>query len=345
MPTDYPLSIVGNSRDFVDEATNTGPNWEHILLLREPGTIKVSVDTLGSPPRWTLPGRRYIDIGQVIGLASRLAKSRAILAQSEQSGYQAMLAQFAALRRRPVFIIFHGHGWERRRNRTFARLARLLPWVHFLCLSNALRDIVVEKYRIPASRVHTTGYGVDSHFFSPRSDAIPRYVVSAGAASRDYRTLIEASKGVDTEVRIASDSNWYPEKLNIQPEDVPANVEIASSGNYSRLRDLYGQSLFVVVPMLDVSHACGYAVIAEAMAMGKAVIATRTGCPSDLIEDGVSGLYVPPGDTRALRAAMQRLLDDPARAIRMGREGRRLVEERFNLEAYVSRLRSLVSPL
>ena len=343
MQTDA-LSLVGNSRDFVDDTTDAGPRWEHTLLLREPGTAKIAVDALATPAGSRMPGRRYVDAGLIVRLSRRLGTSRAALAQSEQSGYQAMLAQLAGLRTRPLFIIFHGHGWWTRRNRTLARVARRLPWVQFLCLSTALRDIVVQNYGIPASRAHATGYGVDARFFAPAPDARPRYVVSAGAASRDYRTLVEASRAIDAEFRIAADSNWYPEQLNIAPGDVPPHVQVASCGNYERLRELYSQAMFVVVPLLDVRYACGYAVIAEAMAMGKAVVATRTGCPSDLIEDGVSGLYVPPDDTEALRAAIQRLVSDPALAQRMGREGRRLVEERFNLDAYAARLRSFVLP-
>jgi glycosyltransferase involved in cell wall biosynthesis len=66
-----------------------------------------------------------------------------------------------------------------------------------------------------------------------------------------------------------------------------------------------------VIPLLDVTFACGYAVIVEAMAMGKAVIATRTQAPSDLIEDGVSGIYVPPGDVAAMRREIEKLLSNP----------------------------------
>ncbi len=53
--------------------------------------------------------------------------------------------------------------------------------------------------------------------------------------------------------------------------------------------------------------------IVEAMAAGVPVVATQSGGPSDIIEPGVSGLLVPPGDTEALGAAVRSLLADPAR--------------------------------
>jgi glycosyltransferase involved in cell wall biosynthesis len=76
------------------------------------------------------------------------------------------------------------------------------------------------------------------------------------------------------------------------------------------------------------------------MAMGKAVIATQTACPSDLIADRISGLYVPPDNPAALRAAICRLLADPDLVARMGAAGRARVESKFNLLAYVSKLRT-----
>ncbi|MHB8185475.1 MAG: glycosyltransferase [Dermatophilaceae bacterium] len=51
-------------------------------------------------------------------------------------------------------------------------------------------------------------------------------------------------------------------------------------------------------------------VLVEAMALGKPLVATAQGGPLEIVEDGVSGLLVPPGDDRALAAAVERILDD-----------------------------------
>ena len=69
----------------------------------------------------------------------------------------------------------------------------------------------------------------------------------------------------------------------------------------------------------------------EWMAAGRPLIASRVGCLPDLVEEGVTGLLVPPGDASALAAAMARLLGAPDLAARMGAEGRRRFEERFSL--------------
>lgn len=343
MKVTHSLTIVGNSTDFVDEATNQGPDWEHLVLLRLPGSRAVAIEALQSPPESRLPGRRFVDAGMLYRLARTLRRSEAVLAQNEHAGYRAALALAASFPKPPLFIIFHGHEWWRKKNRLLATVTRQMTSAQFLCLSDSLRDLVIQEYGIASSRVHTTGYGVDARFFTPAPLSGRGCIVSAGTASRDYRILAEASAGLDVQIKIAADSTWHRARLNISDDEIPSNVEIFSAGTYPRLRTLYQSALFVVVPLLDVRYACGYAVIAEAMAMGKVVIATRTGCPSDLIIDGVTGMYVPPGDAGALRKAMQRLLADPALATEMGKAARELVEHRFNLDAYVGRLRDMIA--
>jgi glycosyltransferase involved in cell wall biosynthesis len=76
--------------------------------------------------------------------------------------------------------------------------------------------------------------------------------------------------------------------------------------------------------------------------MGKAVVISRTRGQVDLIRDGEQGIYVPPGDPAALRAAITYLANHPEETERMGRAGRALVEERHTLDAYVAGLAAVV---
>ena len=71
-------------------------------------------------------------------------------------------------------------------------------------------------------------------------------------------------------------------------------------------------------------------VLMEAMAAGKPVIAGRLETIAELVEDGTSGLLVPPDDVEALTEALRRLVDDPAAGKAMGLAGRTRVEEEFS---------------
>ena len=68
------------------------------------------------------------------------------------------------------------------------------------------------------------------------------------------------------------------------------------------------------------------------MAHGRPVVATAVGGHLDLVEDGETGLLVPPGDIIALREALERLLGDPELRRRLGAAARERARERFSWE-------------
>ena len=64
------------------------------------------------------------------------------------------------------------------------------------------------------------------------------------------------------------------------------------------------------------------------------MVATTAGGLPEVVTDGASGSLVPPGDARALAAAIIGLLRDPGRAVAMGAEGRARTEERAPSEEF-----------
>jgi mannosyltransferase len=76
----------------------------------------------------------------------------------------------------------------------------------------------------------------------------------------------------------------------------------------------------------------------EAMAAGAALVAARAGAAELVVEDGVSGVLVPPGDADALAAALEPLMRDPAAAVAMGARGRERVVAAFSLDAEAARI-------
>lgn len=91
----------------------------------------------------------------------------------------------------------------------------------------------------------------------------------------------------------------------------------------------YERAAVVVAP----SRREGYGVaVREAMAWGRPVVATAVGGLADVIEDGVTGLLVAPGDVAALRAAIERLLADGELRARLGAAARAEARRVFALE-------------
>jgi L-malate glycosyltransferase len=119
--------------------------------------------------------------------------------------------------------------------------------------------------------------------------------------------------------------------------DLSLGAHVELSGFSRDVPRLLGDAAFVVLP----SHEEGFPnVILEAMAAGKAVVATRVGGIPEAVEDGVTGLLVPPANPEYLASAILTLREDPARAEAMGRAGRERVRTRFSLDAMVGRMQT-----
>ena len=80
----------------------------------------------------------------------------------------------------------------------------------------------------------------------------------------------------------------------------------------------------------------------EALALATPIAAMDTGGTSELIEDGVSGIILPPGDTGAIVEAIARLHDDPDLAEAISRAGRHRAVEEYDEVATSQRLFDLM---
>jgi glycosyltransferase involved in cell wall biosynthesis len=86
-------------------------------------------------------------------------------------------------------------------------------------------------------------------------------------------------------------------------------------------------------------------VVLESMAAGAPIVATRVGGTPEAIEDGVTGLLVPPADSCALAGAICRLLADRSLAARLGAAAESSVSERFSMERMVAETERLYRTL
>ena len=75
----------------------------------------------------------------------------------------------------------------------------------------------------------------------------------------------------------------------------------------------------------------------EAMACGLPVIATKVGGNIEIVQDGINGLLVMPGNPESLASAVRELVKDVEKSRKMGMEGRRYVEGKFSIKTNVAR--------
>lgn len=228
------------------------------------------------------------------------------------------------------------------------RAFQLQRYIHrFVCYGPAVAQRLKLALGLPDYRVVTVQHPADHHFWHPLPMASERLIVSAGMLHRDYPTLIDAARPLDVSLILAASSPWVSKKGNrIALEALPANVRLTRC-SYLQLRELYARSRFVAIPLDDRFDQSGSLVMYEAMAMGKAVVTTRSEGQTALgiLKEGETGFYVAPGDVQAWREVIQLLCGHPEEALRMGQRARAVVEEGLNLDSYVRHMVSIVQSL
>jgi glycosyltransferase involved in cell wall biosynthesis len=231
---------------------------------------------------------------------------------------------------RKKVIVFNALGLRRRVDRMFV-------------YSSWQREFAVQKLRMRPEHVQLTSFMVDTEFFAVErvTPAPRRMICAAGLEFRDYDTLVEAVRDLDVEVVIAAASPWSKRPSAVGGA-LPANVTVCKLTLFD-LRQLYADSRFVVVPLLETEFQAGVTTILEAMAMSKPVVVTKTSGQTDVVVHGETGLYVDPGDVNALRDSIRLLLDDPSEAGRLGVAGREWVVANAEVTLYADRLAAAVS--
>lgn len=250
-----------------------------------------------------------------------------------------LAALLKTTRRRPGHVLI-GHHLSPKKKRFFMRSLHAQMDAIFV-YATPQREYAVRTLGIPLEKLHLIPFHADHRFYRPMALPERNMICSAGLEWRDYPTMIEAVRDLEVEVCLAAASPWSKHKNETKNRELPQNVS-ARRYPYNELRQLYAQSRFVVVPLYENDFQAGVTTLLEAMAMGKAVIVSRTTGQCDVVEEGVTGLYVPPGDPAALRACIVRLLEDPAEARRLGQNARRVIEERMSLEHWVTRLTRVI---
>jgi glycosyltransferase involved in cell wall biosynthesis len=196
-------------------------------------------------------------------------------------------------------------------------------------------------HRVDPSRIRVIYNGIPDPgpAAAPRRDADagagPVRILMVGALERrkGHETMLEALRLLGARYRLDV-AGAGPEEGRIR--SLASGSELVDRvGLLGRVRDvpsLMAASEIIAVPSL--LEATPY-VILEAMAAARPVVASRIYGIPEIVEDGVTGLLVEPGDPSALAGALRRLGEDPDLALRIGRAGRAAFEERFTLQRSV----------
>jgi glycosyltransferase involved in cell wall biosynthesis len=222
-------------------------------------------------------------------------------------------------------------------------------------VSEQVRRHCIEVDGIDPSRVQTVYNGLDLADWNAASRSVERagdsVVATVGNIRRvkGHDVFIRAAASVAEKFpyasfRIAGDvlEPEYFAELQALVSELKLSGRFHFVGGVTDVRDYLSAAEVFVLP----SRSEGFSnAIVEAMAAALPVVATNVGGNTEAVQDGVSGLIVPPDDPDALASAIMSLLSDTAKAKQMGEAGKRLTAEKFTTEAMMGQITSVYASL
>jgi glycosyltransferase involved in cell wall biosynthesis len=303
--------------------------------IREPSGLVVRVLR---PQAWA--GHRAHPLAA--GLPRALAGADVVHTHHLRSAPSRMAAIVARARAVPAVVTDHGlqgGTWGGLLLRLFQR---------FLTVS----EYSARELGAPASRTRVVYGGVDCDRFRPDPGAARRGVLFVGRLTphkgvdlllrglpRDATLTVVGTGGHD----VRPPERDYPALLRRLARD--RAVDFLGAVSEGELPPLYRRAAVLALPSVHrtcygreiaVVELLGLAVL-EAMASGTPVVCSRVGGLPELVEDGVNGFLVQPGDAAELHERLAQLLGDRSLAERMGRNARELALDRFTWEACAER--------
>jgi len=225
-----------------------------------------------------------------------------------------------------------------------------------IAVSGSTRDFLVRERRVPAERVRVIWNGAPLAEFGPVSREVaaatraavglPRDALVVGSIGRlneqkGHRYLLEAAPALlardpDARFLIVGDGDLSA-PLRQQAQDLGIGESVVFTGHRSDVRELLGAIDVVCMPSLYEGTPLA---LFEAMAAGRAIVASAVDGCAEILLDGKTGLLVPPRDPAALSQALDRVLAGPALRGTLGAAAR-VASREYDIDRTVRRIEAL----
>lgn len=211
-----------------------------------------------------------------------------------------------------------------------------------------------KQFAPAAPRIRRVYNGIDIDSFQPsRYDAEPPLIIGVGRLieKKGFSDLISAcrllvERGRPFQCEIIGEGPLQESlSAHIAHSQLGDVVHLLGPRTQSQIAERLAAAALFVLPCTT-EHGGGMdnlpTVIMEAMAAGLPVISTPVAGVPEMVQPGVTGELVPPGDALRLADAIERVLADPDAARRLGATGRAVAAEKFAIEANVRALTKIL---
>jgi glycosyltransferase involved in cell wall biosynthesis len=222
-------------------------------------------------------------------------------------------------------------------SRILTQLARWLP-NHVIFNSFATASM----FDLAVARASVIPVGIDTKKFAPNGRVAGRPIrvgmIARIAPLKGQHVFVEAARELaaqhpDVEFVVAGSPLFGEEEYARKVRRLADGCERVRFLGFVDDVPALLDSLDVVVHASVLPEAFGQ-VLVEAMLAARPVVASALGGPLETVEDGVTGVLVPPGDAPALASAVDCLLSNPGRGAEMGMRGRERALASYGAQAY-----------
>ncbi|MHC1743883.1 MAG: glycosyltransferase family 4 protein [Syntrophobacteraceae bacterium] len=202
----------------------------------------------------------------------------------------------------------------------------LAPWVDAYIALSAFARRKFQNGGLPPDKIHVKPNFIEDPMppgDPPTSGGHGAVFVGRLSEEKGLSSLLEAWKSVPAPLTIVGDG---PEMTRIARQ-APSHVSFTGKQSSEAVFDLIRKASFLVLPSLCYE---GFPMtVIEAMAMGRAVLASDLGPRREVVQDEVTGLLFRAGDIEDLRRQALRLIENPDFRSRLGMQGRKVYLERY----------------
>ncbi|MGK3998152.1 glycosyltransferase family 4 protein [Sorangium sp. So ce1024] len=337
-----------------------------VCALQEPGALAEELARL-DVPLVVIPRKPGLDPGLPVRLSAWLRREGIRLVHTHNPGphlYGALAARLARAAGLPgggggprVIHTKHGRNYPKQRRKVLVnRLATALT-DRVVAVSDDARAVALEVERVDPAKVVTILNGVDTDVFRPgdAGEARARLGVPAGgyhvgcvarlSPEKDHATLLAAFARLrevraDAHLTLIGDGPVRP-ALEQQAARLGLTGAVTFTGTRGDVAELL--PAFDVFALASLTEGISLTLI-EAASAGLPIVATRVGGNPEIVQEGETGLLVPPGAPETLAAALEAVAVREDRA-EMGVRGRARMIERFGMDQMIRAYEALYTEL
>ena len=264
--------------------------------------------------------------------SKQIRKSHTIICVNDAIGFSILFWKMLGLVRSEVIVILQSLPERYKYFNTNRRLVKFIALLlrqasTILTLSDIAHNQLQDIFNVPAKKIKTFRFGVDTRFWKPlKHPKHKQYILTIGNdMNRDNPTLYKALTGKDRLIHVSSNE--------ISDLGSEAAVQTLSNISDKHVRQLYREAYVVVIPSISlVYESSGLSTILQAMACGTPVIASYIPTLDEVFTNKKNILFFNPESVQDLKRTLTWARKHPKKLEKIAQNGYNLVQEKYTTQ-------------